>query len=182
MIRTASAAVHPNLLWSLELKDLLPIEGPFLFEVWNGYPDSNNLGGIDEEGHVSPSAESMWDSMLSAGKVVWGVGSDDSHTYDQFDNPNAPNPGRAWVVVCARELSARAIVDGLSQGHFYASTGVRLRSYSVDSEGLAIQIERLADWSPNLMPSTLYDSIRRTRREAARRSARAITALHLSRQ
>jgi hypothetical protein len=76
---------HPNLLWSVELKDLLPVQRPFLFEIWNGYPDSNNLGGADENGHVSPSAEALWDSLLTAGKVVWGVGSDDSHTYYEFD-------------------------------------------------------------------------------------------------
>jgi hypothetical protein len=147
---------HPNLLWSVELKDLLPIQSSYLLEIWNGYPDSNNLGGSDEEGHVAPSAESLWDSLLSNGKVVWGVGSDDSHTYYQFDDPTAPNPGRAWVVACAPDLSATSITDALRLGHFYASTGVKLRSYFVDEQGIELQIERLSDWSPNLTPSTRY--------------------------
>ncbi len=147
---------HPNLLWSVELKDLLPIERPFLFEIWNGYPDSNNLGGTNEEGDVAPSAESLWDSLLTAGKVVWAVGSDDSHTYYEFDKPNSPSPGRAWVVACAPQLTVEAIVDALKHGRFYASTGVKLRSYAVDANRISIDIERPADWSPNLTPSTRY--------------------------
>lgn len=147
---------HPNLVWSVELKDLLPIRQPFLFEVWNGYPDSNNLGGFDDSGAHFPSAESLWDSLLSAGRVVWGVGSDDSHTYDQFDNPSAPSPGRAWVVACAPSLTTQTIVEALRGGHFYASTGVSLQAYHVDDKEISIEIARLADWSPNLMPSTLY--------------------------
>jgi hypothetical protein len=147
---------HPNLLWSVELKDLLPLNRPYLLEIWNGYPASNNLGGSDGEGHTSPSAESLWDALLSQGKIVWGVGSDDAHAYYSFDNPETPTPGRAWVVACARELSTDDIVEALRLGHFYASTGIKLRSYSVDDQGIVIEIERLADWSPNLESVTRY--------------------------
>ena len=147
---------HPNLLWSVELKDLMPLQAPFLFEIWNGYPNSNNLGGTDEQGHVSPSAESLWDSLLGAHKVVWGVGSDDSHTYDQFDNPQSPSPGKAWVEVCAPALTIADVMNALRHGNFYASTGVRLLSYKATSKEISIEFERLPDWSPNLIPVTRY--------------------------
>jgi hypothetical protein len=147
---------HPNLLWSVELKDLLPLDSPYLFEVWNGYPASNNLGGRDGEGHDSPSSEALWDELLSRGKTVWAVGSDDSHAYHSFDDPETPHPGRAWVEVCAPELSATAITNALKQGRFYASTGVRLQHYGVDSQGISIDIQQLPDWSSNLTTVTRY--------------------------
>jgi hypothetical protein len=147
---------HPNLLWSVGLKDLLPIDRPFLFEIWNGYPASNNLGGSDGEGNTSPSAESLWDSLLSGGKIVWGVGSDDAHAYHEFDDRESPTPGRAWVVACAPELTPLAITKALKQGSFYASTGVKIQRYRIDAKGITIDIERLPDWSPNLVPVTRY--------------------------
>ena len=54
-------------------KDLLPLTKPFLMEVWNAFPTINNLGGTDGDGNVGMSPESIWDSLLSHGKVVWGV-------------------------------------------------------------------------------------------------------------
>jgi hypothetical protein len=148
---------HPNLLWSVKLGDLLPIQGPYLFEVWNGYPTSNNLGGIDDAGHVSPSAEGLWDQLLSHAKIVWGVGSDDTHEYYKPDDPMAPTPGKAWVMVHAATLTPEAISKALLHGDFYASTGVTLGDYEVNRKGISLTIVRPTDWSPNLFASTRYE-------------------------
>lgn len=147
---------HPNLAWSVTLQDLLPVQGPFLFEIWNAFPTSNNLGGTDEHDRYSPSAEELWDALLTAGKVVWGVASDDSHTYHQFDDPSAPNPGRGWVTVRAAELSAKAITEALVHGDFYASTGIVLADYAASPQAISIKIRNLPEWSPALQPSTRY--------------------------
>jgi hypothetical protein len=131
---------HPNLAWSASLEDLLPLKSPYLMEIWNAFAASNNLGGTDDDGHVSPSTEGLWDGLLSAGKVVWGTAGDDSHDYRQFDDAYAPSPGKGWVVVHASELSTQAIVAALAHGDFYASTGVRLADYHGSRSEISIQI------------------------------------------
>jgi hypothetical protein len=64
---------------------------------------------------------------------LFGIGSDDSHNYHEF-SPQKANPGRAWIMVRARQLSANAIVDAISRGDFYASTGVVLRDVTYDAK------------------------------------------------
>lgn len=147
---------HPNYQWSARLDDLLPVPQAFLLEVWNGYPTSNNLGGVDEAGHVAPSAEALWDALLSKGRIVWGIASDDSHTYHQFDDREAPTPGKAWVMVRAAALTAEAITDALQHGHFYASTGVTLQSYTVSAKEIAIKIQQPLDPNPIFGRATRY--------------------------
>jgi hypothetical protein len=147
---------HPNLVWSVGLNDLLQIGGPYLLEIWNGYPTSNNLGGVDSAGHDSPSAEGLWDALLSRGKVVWGVGADDTHEYYKPDDPMAPSPGRAWIVVRAASLTPQAISAALLRGSFYASTGVTLGSYDFDRQSVALNVVRPTEWSPALFAATRY--------------------------
>jgi hypothetical protein len=143
--RSAGALVevnHPNSLWSIRSEDLQPVEGPYLLEIWN--PNSNNLGGTDDSGHVSPSTEALWDSLLSRGRVVWGVGCDDSHFFHQyhFENREAATPGKAWIMVRARELSLQAIVDALTRGDFYATTGIALNDYAASRQEIALAIKQ----------------------------------------
>jgi hypothetical protein len=126
---------------------LKELRGPFLFEIWNGYPFSNNSGGSDDKGAASPSAEALWDSVLTTGKVAWGVASDDAHAYHDFEIRESPNPGKAWIVAYARELKPEAIADALRQGHFYASTGVQLGQYAFDDKEVSITIQRLREWA-----------------------------------
>ena len=83
---------HPAGLWGVHLEDLLPIQRPFLFEVWNGVPSIGNLGGEDEKGVVTPSFEALWDGLLSHGKMVWGVAVDDTHTYTDWCDLTAALP------------------------------------------------------------------------------------------
>jgi hypothetical protein len=147
---------HPNLQWSIRLGDLLPVTQPYLFEIWNAFPTSNNLGGTDDEGHESPSAEAIWDELLSHGKVAWGVGSDDAHQYSKFDDRETPTPGKAWIVVQAPALTLPDVMDALRRGHFYASTGISLGNYTVDRDGISIEIAQSTDWNPSLKRLTRF--------------------------
>ena len=81
--------------------------------------------------------------MLTAGKPIFGVASDDSHHYFDFAH-DMLNPGRGWVVVEAEELSADAIVSGLADGHFYSSTGVTLTALESTEERISLSIEQYA--------------------------------------
>lgn len=140
---------HPNGLWSDQPKDLYGIPDSTLLEVWNATPGAHNLGGADDEGHVSLSTEAIWDTLLSRGKVVWGVGSDDTHDYFRTetapDDADAAPPGRAWIMVRADTLTPEAIYTALHRGHFYASTGVTLREITASDTMLAITIRPLED-------------------------------------
>ena len=110
------------------------VEGARLMEIYNAHP--MNVHGDPQ----TFSYESIWDAVLGAGKVVYGTATDDSHHYRDF-GPEKANPGRAWVMANAEELSEEAIVESLSTGNFYASTGVTLASIESSSEAVSLEIE-----------------------------------------
>lgn len=136
---------HPNWRWSARLEDLLGVPEPVLFEIWNGHPAINNLGGTDGDGRRAPSAEELWDALLSRGKTVWGVAVDDSHDFQKPDDAESVGPGRAWVVVRAAELTPEAITAALRRGDFYASNGIRLEDYTASTTEISITIEQQWD-------------------------------------
>ena len=131
---------HPNFGWGLNTTDLTSSHGGQLIEVFNGHPQVNNLGG----GGL-PSAEAMWDEMLSSGQHIFGVASDDEHELKRPGVRTAAAPGRGWVVVRATKLSAEEILSGLRRGDFYASTGVELSDVAADERGLTVSIKGSGD-------------------------------------
>jgi hypothetical protein len=133
---------HPNFRWSVRQADLLNVPDSSLYEVWNGHPWVNNLGGRDEAGRVAPSAEALWDSLLTRGKVLLGVATDDAHEYQPaaFEDPLATHPGRAWIMVRAATLSASALMASIRSGDFYASTGVMLDDYQASRAKIQLRI------------------------------------------
>lgn len=131
---------HPNYQWAFDHREISRVEGASLLEVFNGHPAANIHGAPDK-----PSYEAIWDGVLTAGKVIFGVATDDSHNYHEFA-PWLSNPGRGWVMVRADELTQDAIVDGLASGEFYASTGVTLRRLERSAEGIRLEIEQERDF------------------------------------
>src|SRR4029453_7137751 len=77
------------------------------------------------------------------GKLLFGVASDDSHSFrpEEAENPEATRPGRAWVMVRAASLTREAILAALARGDFYSSTGITLRAYSADAREIRLEIE-----------------------------------------
>jgi len=149
-IRAAGGIIqvnHPNFIWSVPLADMMNLPDSTLFELWNGHPIVYNQGGTDSTGKEMLSTEARWDSVLSRGKLLFGVGDDDSHSYKPQDaeNPDMARPGRAWIWVRADTLSADAIVRSLHRGDFYASTGVTLRDLKIDPVQYALEIAPLGD-------------------------------------
>lgn len=139
---------HPNFRWSVGLDDLLALPDSTLFEVWNAQPGVNNLGGSDGIGKAALSTEALWDSVLSRGKLIYGVASDDAHKFrpEQLEDFSATRPGGGWIMVWANSLTPAAINKALRKGDFYSSTGVVLRSYQANSRSIAIEIAN--PWGP----------------------------------
>lgn len=131
---------HPNAHWAFNHEDILQVNGASLLEVYNGWPGANSEGGPGKH-----SAEEMWDNILSAGQVIFGVATDDAHHYSDYTHTLA-NPGRGWVQVRASELSVNAIVDSLATGEFYFSTGIDLSELEISDEIIQLKIEQHRDY------------------------------------
>jgi hypothetical protein len=127
---------HPNFGWALTADDLLSGKGAHLLEIHNGHYMVNNKGG----GGL-PSAEALWDSMLSAGLRVFGVASDDVHELKRPWLKTAARPGQGWVVVRAASLTLEAVLGALASGEFYASTGVDLTNIETTPQRVTVTIK-----------------------------------------
>jgi hypothetical protein len=127
---------HPNFGWALTSADLLTATQAQLIEIYNGHFMVNNEGGGGK-----PSVESMWDSMLTAGMTVFAVASDDMHELKRPWSRQSAGPGRGWVVVRAARLTHDAMLDALSRGDFYASTGVELTDVQATPRSLTVTIK-----------------------------------------
>jgi len=128
---------HPNFIWSVRLQDLVDLPDSVLFEISNMHTGVNNAG--DDE---SPSAEALWDSLLTRGRTIFAVADDDAHSFRpaDADSYELTRPGRGWIVVRADTLTAQAILSGIRRGDFYASTGVTLDSLMMNRSEIRLSI------------------------------------------
>lgn len=131
---------HPNFLWAFTATEMLPLKGPFLLEIASGHPIVNHAG----DGRI-PSTEQMWDQLLSAGISVFAAAVDDSHDFREEFGPARANPGRAWIAVRAAALSRESVLDALTRGDFYASTGVNLKEIQATESSLSVEIRTPAN-------------------------------------
>ena len=127
---------HPNFQWAFTTAELQQVKNNKLFEIFNGHPTVNNVGG----GNV-PGMEEVWDRLLSNGTLLYGVAVDDAHNFKQPGNPMVAGPGRGWVTVRAARLEPRALLESLERGDFYASTGVVLEDIVAGAADLTVKIK-----------------------------------------
>ena len=133
---------HPNFGWALTAQDLIQIKNATIFELYSGHPRINFLGGGG-----SPGTEEMWDQVLTAGRVIYGVAVDDVHHFKRAaGEPFTAAPGQGWIMVRASELSVSAILAAIDRGDFYASSGVEFSDYTVDSKSISITIKPVRDF------------------------------------
>ena len=126
---------HPNFRWAITADELRQVRNNRLFEIYNGHPQVNNQGG----GGV-PGLEAVWDSILTAGVLVYGIAVDDAHHFKSPWDRASARPGQGWVMVRAERLSAPAILAAMERGDFYASTGVELEEYGVGDTAITVSI------------------------------------------
>jgi len=113
---------------------LMGVTGYRLIEIYNAHPF--NVHGDPR----TFSYEDFWDLVLTSGRVVYGTATDDAHHYNEYGADKA-NPGRAWVMARASELTDVAILESLTSGDFYCSTGVKLNTLESTKESVSLQIE-----------------------------------------
>ncbi len=128
---------HPNFGWAITAEELGQVQRTKLFEVFNGHPTVNNLGG----GGV-PGLEETWDRILSSGKMLYGIAVDDAHYFKRPEDKTAPRPGTGWVHVRVARLEPRAIVEALERGDFYSSTGVEMQAIDVSASALTLTVRQ----------------------------------------
>ncbi|MGI8671027.1 MAG: CehA/McbA family metallohydrolase [Luteitalea sp.] len=127
---------HPNFGWAITADELAAVRNNRLFEIFNGHPMVNNLGGGDR-----PGLEQMWDAILTRGILLYGIAVDDAHDFKRPWDRSSSRPGQGWVVVRAPRLEARAILEAMERGDFYASTGVELADYRVAGDEVTVSVK-----------------------------------------
>ncbi len=128
-----AAINHPNFGWAFGAEELKKVEGATLLEIASGHPYVNMQG--------PPSVEAMWDELLTSGKRIWGIGVDDSHHLKRpWDTDIAP-PGKAWIVVRSASRERAAILDAITRGEFYASTGVELVDLIANDKSIEVKVK-----------------------------------------
>jgi hypothetical protein len=136
---------HPNWpLYDVAPEDLAASAAGFV-EVCNYHPGARNLGDA-----THPSMEKSWDiaNTIRIARLktppLYGIGSDDAHNYHAF-TPDSASPGRAWIMVRARELKAEALLNAIDRGDFYVSSGIALRELKYDTKQRTIYVEVQAE-------------------------------------
>jgi hypothetical protein len=130
---------HPNYRWQVRPADLIALRGCRLLEVFNGGPETNNGGGAGRSSH-----DALWDAVLSADRRFYAIAVDDAHYFKVFGRPYS-NPGRGWVHIRAASLTEATVLEALSSGDFYASSGVELADVSSGRREVAIDIVQQYD-------------------------------------
>lgn len=113
---------HP--VWSLEhYPDYMGYEEMHAMEMVNygsvqgGYPEFN---------------ERVYDDMLTGGKRVFCIATDDNHTVDR-------DAFGAFTMIGAKELKYESVMDALFAGRFYASTGAKISALYIEDGSIHIE-------------------------------------------
>ncbi|MCC7441170.1 MAG: PHP domain-containing protein [Bdellovibrionales bacterium] len=133
---------HPNYEWGLSLETLRAVPAFRSMEIANQHAFVANPGDANH-----PSTESLWDSLLSDGRDVYGVASDDMHDLVRTEAQLGYKPrrgGLGWIQVAAAaagSLDARALCAAIDRGDYYSSTGVELARMTVSEQMLKLELK-----------------------------------------
>lgn len=127
-------ANHPNFAYALNADDIASVKKLSFMELYNAHPLVNHHGD-----HEHPGVEQMWDDLLTRGKKIYALASDDAH-YFHTNDPKKSRPGFGWVMVKASKLRAKEIIEAMEVGDFYASSGVILKELSKSDGRYSIEL------------------------------------------
>ncbi len=130
---------HPNFGYAVTAEDLADVLEEQFFEVYNGHPGVHHSGD-----HHHAGVERLWDIACTLrvaemqARPLYGLATDDSHNY--FGDRGA-SPGRGWVMVRAQHLTPEALIQAITQGDFYASSGVTLADVRYSAKDGLLEVE-----------------------------------------
>ena len=108
---------HPH----MKREDYWPVERLFGLENYSAIEIYNQNIKMNNAGRAV--ATDIWDKLLSGGRRVWGIASDDFH--------HCSRAGGGAIHVHAREKSIPAIMEAIEMGAFYSSSGILIRDISI---------------------------------------------------
>ncbi|MBR4748269.1 MAG: hypothetical protein IK083_01675 [Abditibacteriota bacterium] len=127
---------HPNFRYAYSFDEILHITEPYLMEVINMH------SGVPNEGSPAfPSHERIWDTLLTAGRTVYGTGTDDAHVYDSSLRHRRNSPGMAWIMLEAESLTEENVLSSLRRGAFYSTTGPELESCLLSRDRASVRLK-----------------------------------------
>lgn len=137
---------HPNFVSGVSAANIQKVKRLHMIELYNGHPTVYNWGN-----ELHASMEQKWDSLLTSGKKVYGVSSDDAHDFKKWA-PNESNPGRGWVMVQSDQLTPDAITNAMAAGNFYASSGVILSNVNISNEQYEVAVDTTSTYKETESP------------------------------
>jgi len=104
--------------WEVSASEIMNLNnGPDILEIFN----------TAQEALQTHDDKTIWDSLLTAGKIVWGGADDDFHPAVlesiEFNH--------AWNMIFLDSLTENNVYQAIKNGNFYASTGVEIYNYNV---------------------------------------------------
>jgi len=122
IVRQNALAIVSHPYWSsLTSADLFKLKGYIGFEIYNNI--CHNLKG---KGYSTVH----FDEVLQSGMQILGFSSDDTHSEkDLFGG---------FLMVKAKTLNRKAIMDALKRGCFYSSTGVLIKDLKIEGSTVSV--------------------------------------------
>jgi len=74
---------------------------------------------------------SLWDSVLTSGRIMVGVASDDTHKESHF--------GKGWICVYASSNHPDTLLTAIGNGEFYASNGIVIDTIGISPERIHVR-------------------------------------------
>jgi hypothetical protein len=117
-VNGVSAAFHPRLRnrWSIER--LTKAKDLSLVSIFNGRGYAKANGLLPGSGSGLYDSNPQWDGVLSRGRYLWGIATDDCH-----DVTDAGAFNQGWVRVRAASRTPKDLLSALRRGDFYACRG-----------------------------------------------------------
>jgi len=100
--------------WSLSCLDFQYLNNIDFMEIHNGGTEL-----------YAPDDLTLWDCVLSGGKKIYGLATDDSHDLDLFD--------LGWIMIKLNpeNINKQAVINAMKNGDFYASDGIEITNYEL---------------------------------------------------
>lgn len=101
--------------------------------------ETRNIAGLEVINPVifklqgSGLAADCWDDVLSMGRLLWGFGSDDFHTWQDF--------ARAWTMIFCASTSLEDVRAAVLRGSLYASTGLTLGGMTLKDGVISVSVD-----------------------------------------